>query len=396
MKKQKLIELLLAAVLTVFAAAPALAEEAVQAEAKAKMSVYVDGMALSFEVDPFIVDGTTLVPFRAIFEKLGLTIGWDDATQTVSGSSENLKVEMMIGSTEASVNGKKVDLEVAPQLAGEGTTMIPLRFVGEAAGRDVNWDGYTSSVWIGSAEDNVKRVALNNIKYTQAEDLKGLVSTIDTSNPTTQTAILTLRHAFALYDLKYEINDVQVLSSDGDTAEVRTTATVRKVSGPDFKDNKTTQVNTLRKMSGSWVVSKGKVEKIDYLLADKFKDEQPKVSDEVKKAVQDVLDKETKYTVTEDFDSLKMLYAPDYPNLEQDLAQLKMAATSFDIEIDSVESTIIQASSDKVLLKYSGIITMTGAGQTKQKATSVMTLQKQTDGSWKISADDTLYTEILE
>ena len=34
-------------------------------------------------VEPFIVDGTTYLPVRAIAEALGLTVNWDSSTQTV-------------------------------------------------------------------------------------------------------------------------------------------------------------------------------------------------------------------------------------------------------------------------------------------------------------------------
>ena len=35
-------------------------------------------------VEPFIIDGTTYLPVRAVSNALGLTVGWDNATSTVS------------------------------------------------------------------------------------------------------------------------------------------------------------------------------------------------------------------------------------------------------------------------------------------------------------------------
>lgn len=35
-------------------------------------------------VEPFIINGTTYLPLRVVSNALGLTVGWDDATSTVS------------------------------------------------------------------------------------------------------------------------------------------------------------------------------------------------------------------------------------------------------------------------------------------------------------------------
>lgn len=39
---------------------------------------------IELDVPPMLVDSRTLVPVRAISESLGYTVGWDEATQTVS------------------------------------------------------------------------------------------------------------------------------------------------------------------------------------------------------------------------------------------------------------------------------------------------------------------------
>lgn len=45
------------------------------------------------------------------------------------------------------VNGNEVASDVAPQII-DGRTMVPIRFVGEALGADVNWDSQNNSVLI--------------------------------------------------------------------------------------------------------------------------------------------------------------------------------------------------------------------------------------------------------
>jgi hypothetical protein len=68
---------------------------------------------VEFEQAPFIQNGTTLVPFRPIFEQLGLLIRWNQDTQTIEGKNLRLHIKLTVGQREAVVNDKPVTLEVA-------------------------------------------------------------------------------------------------------------------------------------------------------------------------------------------------------------------------------------------------------------------------------------------
>lgn len=111
--------------------------------------IFIDGTELTFDGDtpPMIVQGRTLVPFRKIFEALGMSVSWDEATQTAKGEKEGLVIELTIGSTIAKVNGQEKELDVPAQLIGS-RTVVPLRFVSEESGAKVDWDGETSTVYI--------------------------------------------------------------------------------------------------------------------------------------------------------------------------------------------------------------------------------------------------------
>ncbi|TVX97379.1 stalk domain-containing protein [Cohnella terricola] len=100
------------------------------------IQVEIDGKKIQFDVDPIITQGTTLIQFRPIFEELGLSIGWDQKTKTVTGIKDGLTIKLTIGDKVAYVNDKKQNLTVAPSTI-QGNTFVPLRFVGEATGRSV-------------------------------------------------------------------------------------------------------------------------------------------------------------------------------------------------------------------------------------------------------------------
>ncbi|MGC5328335.1 stalk domain-containing protein [Brevibacillus sp. SYSU BS000544] len=47
--------------------------------------IYINNSPLPLKESPIIENGTTLVPFRAIFEFFGLSLTWDDQTRTIIG-----------------------------------------------------------------------------------------------------------------------------------------------------------------------------------------------------------------------------------------------------------------------------------------------------------------------
>lgn len=103
------------------------------------VEVRFNGHPVLFDVDPVIRNGRTLVPFRKIFETVGAEVGWDQATRTVTGTRFGKTVKLTIDSTTAAVNGSPATLEVAPTIVG-GRTMVPLRFISEALGLQVEYD----------------------------------------------------------------------------------------------------------------------------------------------------------------------------------------------------------------------------------------------------------------
>jgi hypothetical protein len=122
--------------------------------------VYVDGERIDFSQEPFIEKGTTLVQFRPIFEKLGLDIGWDGATKTVTGTKDQFIMELIIGKETALINGEEHELLAVPRVIN-GHTMVPIRFVGEATKRLVTWDGDSNSI---------------NIKATMASEIHNILN----------------------------------------------------------------------------------------------------------------------------------------------------------------------------------------------------------------------------
>lgn len=111
------------------------------------IDLVVDGEKLALDVPPQVVEQRTLVPLRAIFEKLGATVEWDQTTQTATATKGADVVQITIDSTTAYVNGQAQTLDV-PAMAVDGRTLVPVRFVSEALQADVQWIQETQTVQI--------------------------------------------------------------------------------------------------------------------------------------------------------------------------------------------------------------------------------------------------------
>ncbi len=111
------------------------------------ITIFLDGQLLQLEDLPTIENGRTLVPMRGFFEALGADVSWDASTKTATGIRGGTVVRIPIGSNQPTVNGSVVVIQVPARIINN-RTYIPLRFVGEALGEQVDWDGTTRSVII--------------------------------------------------------------------------------------------------------------------------------------------------------------------------------------------------------------------------------------------------------
>lgn len=104
------------------------------------IQVTVNGSPVNFEGQgPRMRGDRVMVPLRGVLEQEGAHVDWNPANQTVIAHRGGTTVRLTIGETTASVNGSPVTLDV-PALIIHGSTMVPLRFVGESLGDNVHWD----------------------------------------------------------------------------------------------------------------------------------------------------------------------------------------------------------------------------------------------------------------
>ncbi len=107
-------------------------------------------------VPPLLIDGTTYLPVRAIANALNFEVAWDDETKSVfiNGTPQKAEKSDVVNIYLAGEKFVATDVqgkEVAPILEG-GTTYLPVRAIGEAFGKTVNWDQATKTVTLTTPE----------------------------------------------------------------------------------------------------------------------------------------------------------------------------------------------------------------------------------------------------
>ena len=111
------------------------------------MNGYVNGVAKALDAAPIIRQSRTMLPVRFVAESLGATVAWDGATSTATLTSGTTEIKITIGATTAIVNGEEKPLD-APAFIENSRTYLPVRFVAEALGATVAWDGATRTATI--------------------------------------------------------------------------------------------------------------------------------------------------------------------------------------------------------------------------------------------------------
>lgn len=135
-----------------------------------KTYVQLNDKILGFSQPPVMEDDRILVPMRFLFEQMGASVDWNDETQTATASVPmSAELQMMIfnsarggggerngmgerknivtfsiDNTTATVNGVSETMDVPARLIND-QTFVPLRFLSENLGCDVQWDETVST-----------------------------------------------------------------------------------------------------------------------------------------------------------------------------------------------------------------------------------------------------------
>ncbi len=150
---------------------------AVPCYAAQKISITLDGVPLSTDVAPVVVKGRTLVPARVIAENMGAAVDWQDNKVVISTATGEVITLPMRSRIATAVNPDKsvseYEMDVPVQTRND-RTVVPLRFIAEAMGADVDYKDGKVIITTNPLVVNSKTIA--SVTYTYYMTMGGSIS----------------------------------------------------------------------------------------------------------------------------------------------------------------------------------------------------------------------------
>ncbi len=183
-------------------------------------------------MQPIIIEGTTLVPVREVFESLGAVVDYKQDTKEVFIGYNKKLITMQINNSTYYVDGESFTFPVAPKIIND-KTMIPLRAVSEGMGLLVDWDNATRTITIDESEP---------VEPITPEP--EIVPAVDVS-------------AYPFIDLPSNVANVYSLKSDTNSITILFDSPVYGISKVLLEDNRLIldYVNTTNNLSSSYSIS---------------------------------------------------------------------------------------------------------------------------------------------
>jgi hypothetical protein len=133
---------------SLMATAYRLADAAPPSAPLARPTVIVDGITLTFDVPPMVIDNRVYIEIRSLFESLGYAVSYNESTKEsrMTRGDEMFILEKGAASSEI-IRVKGAVRTVLPvpypiKLVSD-RTMFPLRFAGDLIGYDAAWNETT-------------------------------------------------------------------------------------------------------------------------------------------------------------------------------------------------------------------------------------------------------------
>lgn len=114
------------------------------------VKVVLNDEIITFDVQPKLVNGRTMIPVRALTEELRYQVEYDAAKKSVYLTRNDIRIELLIGQLTMTIEqdgSEKVEksIDIAPYIQ-EGRTYVPIRFLSEEFGLDVQWNQNNKTV----------------------------------------------------------------------------------------------------------------------------------------------------------------------------------------------------------------------------------------------------------
>ena len=193
----------------------------VTAFADEEIKLYIDGDIIETDVAPEIVNDRTLIPVRCFFEKFDAKVSWVESTKQVVIENDDKSIILKIDDKTAYVNNEAVKLDVAPVIKND-RTLVPVRFISENLGYNVDWKDETRSVYITSPEPVEEESVITKVSVTKSKT--STLVTVKADNfkkPSISSVEEPLRYILDFENARLEGKDAKINVGNKDIKEVR-------------------------------------------------------------------------------------------------------------------------------------------------------------------------------
>ena len=123
------------------------------------LTIQLDGKTVVTDTAPFIdAKSRTMVPVKFISEALGAAVSWKDSTKTATITKGPTVITIAAGSNKIVTNGKVTTMDTTA-IIKDSRTFVPVKYIAEALGLTVGWDGAAKTVILTSPGFNSSLLA---------------------------------------------------------------------------------------------------------------------------------------------------------------------------------------------------------------------------------------------
>lgn len=144
-----------------------------------KPYMWIDGEVKDIDssgaICPFIINGRTLLPLRALVEALEGNVEWVESEKKINITLKEKSLNLWIGKKAAKVNNIEKTLDVPPTIIN-GRTMVPVRFIGENLDYEIGWNPDLKKITVIAKENFSDKVSdMNTIVDFADENLERVI-----------------------------------------------------------------------------------------------------------------------------------------------------------------------------------------------------------------------------
>ena len=176
----------------ILSAAMALSLTTAHVRADDEVKIMYNGEVIQCEVPPEIRNGCTSVPAQEFFEKLGITVDYNDIYRMdrITAESDDKLVCMIFNQHYVTVSPKSTKIATVTRIPSERAlytsrindkiyTFAPLRAMAEALGFDVEWDDETKTITLSEAKGFELSTDCNGYTNIAAKTIPIMVSVVN-------------------------------------------------------------------------------------------------------------------------------------------------------------------------------------------------------------------------